>query len=58
VRLRLCGWKIFKPIMALLWNGTVFEPRLMLPQSLTCDHWVIYGDGLHPSQRLLGPHLG
>ena len=29
--------------MAPVWNGTEFEPRLMLPLSLSYDHRVIDG---------------
>ena len=34
---------VSKSEMQPVWNGKEFEPRLMLPLSLSCDHRVIDG---------------
>ena len=44
--------------MAPVWNGKVFEPRLMLPLSLTWDHRVIDGASAARFNVYLGQILG
>ena len=41
-----------------VWNGTAFQPRLMLPLSLTWDHRVIDGASAARFNVYLGEILG
>jgi pyruvate dehydrogenase E2 component (dihydrolipoamide acetyltransferase) len=49
---------VCKSTMAPVWNGKEFEPRLMLPLSLTWDHRVIDGAAAARFNAYLGDILG
>jgi pyruvate dehydrogenase E2 component (dihydrolipoamide acetyltransferase) len=49
---------VCKSTMAPVWNGKEFEPRLMLPLSLTWDHRVIDGAAAARFNAYLGHILG
>lgn len=49
---------VCKSTMAPVWDGKAFQPRLLLPLSLTWDHRVIDGAAARALQRLSGPDPG
>ena len=49
---------VCKSQMEPVWNGTAFQPRLMLPLSLTWDHRVIDGASAARFNVYLGEILG